>query len=287
MEFVQSILNGVIDGSVIAVAALGITLIFGISRFANVAHGDLMTLGAYVALLVNRTFAANFVVATAAAMAFGVLAAIVVYRVVFRPVERGSIVTLLITSIGLALVIRNGIAFLWGFNIQGYNIPPQRPWQFLGLRATPTEVAILAASLVCMAAFFILLRGTRLGREMRAVSDLPDLARVTGINSHSVIQWTWIWAMLTASLAGVLLGAKTVLTPNLGWDLLLPAFAAAILGGIGNPLGAVTGAFIVGVSEELSTYVIAESYKQAAAFAILILALLWRPGGLFGRRVRT
>lgn len=287
LQFSQTVLDGLVNGSIVALAALGITLVFAISRFANVAHGDLMTLGAYVALLVNRRFDGSFLVATLAAIITTIAIGLLLYRLVFRPIEQRSAVALLITSIGLALILRNAIALIWGFNIQGYDIPVERPIRFLGLRATPTELMILAVSLACTLLFFFLLRGTRLGKEVRAVSDLPDLARVTGIDARTVIRWVWTWSLGMAALAGVLLGAKTILTPNMGWDLLLAGFAAAILGGIGNPTGAVLGAFVVSVTQELSTYVMPDNYKQVTAFAILILVLLWRPGGLFARKARA
>lgn len=286
LDFSQTVLDGLVNGAIIALAALGITIVFSISRFANVAHGDLMTFGAYIALMVNLRLGGGLVTFTAGAMVVTIIVGLMIHRVVFRPIEQRSSVALLITSIGLSLIIRNVIAWIWGFDIRGYDLPIERPNVYFGLRITPSETLILFIAIAAMILFFFLLRGTRIGKEMRAVSDLPDLARVTGIDTTRVTRWVWTWALGTAALAGVLLGVKTILTPNMGWDLLLPAFAATILGGIGNPVGAVLGAFIVSVTQELSTYVVPDNYKQMIAFGILILVLLWRPGGLFGRKGR-
>lgn len=286
LDFSQTVLDGLVNGAIIALAALGITIVFSISRFANVAHGDLMTFGAYIGLMVNLRLGGGLVTFAAGAMVVTIIVGLMIHRVVFRPIERRSSVALLITSIGLSLIIRNVIAWIWGFDIRGYDLPIERPNVYFGLRITPSETLILFIAIAAMILFFFLLRGTRIGKEMRAVSDLPDLARVTGIDTARVTRWVWTWALGTAALAGVLLGVKTILTPNMGWDLLLPAFAATILGGIGNPAGAVLGAFIVSVAQELSTYVVSDNYKQMIAFGILILVLLWRPGGLFGRKGR-
>lgn len=286
LDFSQTVLDGLVNGAIIALAALGITIVFSISRFANVAHGDLMTFGAYIGLMVNLRLGGGLFTFAAGAMVVTIIVGLMIHRVVFRPIERRSSVALLITSIGLSLIIRNVIAWIWGFDIRGYDLPIERPNVYFGLRITPSETLILFIAIAAMILFFFLLRGTRIGKEMRAVSDLPDLARVTGIDTARVTRWVWTWALGTAALAGVLLGVKTILTPNMGWDLLLPAFAATILGGIGNPAGAVLGAFIVSVAQELSTYVVSDNYKQMIAFGILILVLLWRPGGLFGRKGR-
>lgn len=287
LQFSQTVLDGLINGSIVALAALGITLIFSISRFANVAHGDLMTFGAYIALYVNKDLGGNLLVSTIAAILGTLLIGLVVYRTVFQPIEHRSSVALLISSIGVALILRNIIALIWGFDIQGYTVPIQRPERFMGLRATPTEIWIFVVSVGFTVGFFILLQTTRIGKEIRAVSDSPELAKITGISSHNVVRGVWMVALSSAALAGVLLGTKTFLTPNLGWDLLLPAFAATIVGGIGNPLGAVLGAFAVSVTQELSTFVIPANYKQMTAFVILILILLLRPSGLLVKRTRS
>src|SRR5690606_4125622 len=139
--------------------------------------------------------------------------------------------------IGLALFLRSAVALGWGSHLQSYRIPISRALTVGGIRITRTDLLIVATVLAVTVAFFLMLHRTRIGIEMRAVADLPDLARVTGIDSRRVIRWMWIVTGALAGLGGVLLGAKNVLTPNIGWFLLLPAFAATILGGIGNPVG--------------------------------------------------
>jgi len=295
MDLVKHLLDGITNGSILALIALGLTLGFGISRFANVAHGDYVTLGAFFALLANQAMGWNLFLSGLVSILGCIVVGYGVYYFVFKPLDRGLKIASVIASIGVALVVRHAILFIFGTEQHTYRVVIQRGILFFGLRITKNEIIILVTSFSLMALIHLILQKTRIGKEMRAVADDPDLARVTGIESFKVISVMWaltlsLAAALTLSLAavgGLLLGLKTVITPYMGWDILLSAFAAAILGGIGNPYGAMAGAIFIGISEELSTMIFPPSYRTAIAFLIMILALFLRPSGIFGEKMEV
>lgn len=282
-EIPQAVLNGVVFGSVLALLALGLTLAFGIARFANVAHGDLATLGAFGALAVNHGLGWGMLAAAAVGVLVTLAAGLLAVRLVYRPLARRPRIAAVIASIGVALVVRHLIIAVWGTAQYAYTLPIERSLRLpLGLRLARPDLVTLAVAVVLMAALHLLLVRTRLGQEMRAVADDPDLARVSGIDPLRVMDAMWVVAFALAGVAGILVGVKTIVTPYLGWDLLLAAFAAAILGGIGNPYGAMAGGLVIGIAEELSTLWLPPTYRTAVAFVIMSSVLLARPSGIFG-----
>lgn len=275
-------MDGLVSGSVIGLAALGVTLVFGVARFVNAAHGDFLTLGAYIALWLNVGWGFSLIAALAGAVPITVAIVLCVYTLVLLPLERHASVVRLIASIAIALLLRNLIAIAWGSSIQGYDVPLYRAWQLGYVRIAPTDVIVFGIAVGVMILTHFTLYATRIGKEMRAVADHPDLARVVGIHRRRVTASTWILAGFLATVAGVLLALKTTLSPEIGWNLLIPAFAAAVLGGLSQPAGALLGGFVIGLSEEFSTMFLASTYKPAVAFAVLAVMLLWRPNGLLG-----
>jgi branched-chain amino acid transport system permease protein len=189
-------------------------------------------------------------------------------------------VILLISSFGVALILRSAIQLVWGPDNIVYSSAIQLPWRFAGLRVRPDHVTIIAATVGLVVLLHLFLQRTRMGKAMRAMSDDPDLARITGINTERVVVWTWILGGALAAAAGIFLGMDTRLNPLLGWNLLLPVFAAALLGGIGKPYGAIAGGFVIGIATEVSTMFIEPVYKPAVAFALIIVLLIVRPTGL-------
>jgi branched-chain amino acid transport system permease protein len=290
VEAANLVSNGLIEGAVIALPALALTLVMAIARFPNAATGDLMTLGAYVAVgaqglasgaAAGPVFALAF--AAAAAVIAGALVSMVAYELMFRRLGRAAMVASLLASIGLAFLIRSLITLAAGTEQRTFDLPLTRAWNFGGVRLLPNDVAIAAVALAVLALVFAWLRYGRSGRLLRAVADNADLARLSGIRSHRLMWLLWALAGALAGLGGVLLGVKSVVMPELGWELLLPAFAAMVLGGIGSPAGAVAGALLMGVAQELSVPVVGPTYKIAVAFAVMFIVLLIRPAGLFGR----
>jgi branched-chain amino acid transport system permease protein len=282
MFYAQLVVNGIVQGLVIGLAALSITLVFGIARFPNAATGDAMTFGAYAALAAHKT-TGSIVLGGMSALVMTGLAMLLAYWAVFRRLADRSVVALLVASIGVAFFIRAVLGVAFGHSQQVFQVPLSRPYVFGGLRVTPLDLQLALVALVALTAVFALLYLTSIGRQMRAVADNRDLARVSGIRPNRVMVTLWLLAGGIAGIAGMMLGIKTIVTPEFGWEMLLPAFTAAILGGIGSPVGAVVAGLILGVAQEVSTPFVGFTYKIALAFVIMLAVLLIRPRGLFGR----
>ncbi|MDZ8065714.1 MAG: branched-chain amino acid ABC transporter permease [Nostoc sp. DedQUE08] len=281
-QFAQLIVNGIAVGSIIALAAVGLTLTYGILRLSNFAHGDFLTLGAYLTWLIN-TIGVNIWLSMILAAAGTVAAMLLSEKLLWSKMRsiRATSTTLIIISIGLALFIRNGIIFIWGGRNQNYNLPVTPALDILGLKIPQNQLLVLGLAVLAILALHYLLQNTKIGKAMRAVADDLDLARVSGINVDRVIFWTWVIAGTITSLGGSMYGLITAVRPNMGWFLILPLFASVILGGIGNPYGAIAAAFIIGIVQEISTPWLGSQYKQGVALLIMILVLLIRPKGLF------
>jgi neutral amino acid transport system permease protein len=211
------------------------------------------------------------------------LAMLLAYWAVFRRLADRSVVALLVASIGVAFFIRAVLGVAFGHSQQVFQVPLSRPYVFGTIRITPLDLQLAVVAVVALAAVFALLYLTAIGRQMRAVADDRDLARVSGIRPGRVMVTLWLLAGGVAGVAGMMLGIKTIVTPEFGWEMLLPAFTAAILGGIGSPVGAVVAGLILGVAQEVSTPFVGFTYKIALAFVIMLAVLLIRPRGLFGR----
>ncbi|BAS26061.1 branched-chain amino acid ABC transporter permease [Limnochorda pilosa] len=280
---VQLVVYGLVSGAIIALGAIGLTLIFRILNFAHFAHGDMMTLGAYLAFLFHVGLGWPLAVAAPAAVAGTVLAALVLDRLLYLPFRRSNPVVLLIASVGAALILRNGIQAVFGpdnlFLQQGVQFPLVLPG---GVRVKPIHLLILGLAVVLVVLLHLFLTRTRLGKAMRAVADNPDLAGISGIKTEQVVRWTWGLGAVLAGTGGILLALDTHLQPVMGWTLLLPIFAAVVLGGVGNLYGAILGALAIGIVQELATAFLNPGYKPAVAFVLLVLVLVWRPTGLLG-----
>lgn len=282
LQLAQLIINGIAVGSIIALGAVGLTLTYGILRLSNFAHGDFLTLGAYLTLLVNSA-GVNIWLSMVLAAAGTVVMMLISEKLLWSRMRslRATSTTLIIISIGLALFLRNGIILLWGGKNQNYNLPVTQALDIFGLKVPQNQLLVLGLAVVAILALHYLLQNTKIGKAMRAVADDLDLARVSGINVEQVILWTWLIAGTLTSLGGSMYGLITAVRPNMGWFLILPLFASVILGGIGNPYGAIAAAFIIGIVQEVSTPWLGSQYKQGVALLIMILVLLIRPKGLF------
>lgn len=281
-QFAQLIVNGIAVGSIIALAAVGLTLINGILRLSNFAHGDFVTLGAYLTLLVN-TFGVNIWLSMVIAAIGTVAAMLLSEKLLWSRMRsiRATSTTFIIISIGLALFLRNGIILIWGGSNKNYNLPVTPAMDILGVKVPQNQLLVLFLAVLAIVILHYLLQNTKIGKAMRAVADDLDLARVSGINVDQVVLWTWVIAGSLTSLGGSMYGLITAVRPNMGWFLILPLFASIILGGIGNPYGAIAAAFIIGIAQEVSTPLLGSQYKQGVALLLMILVLLVRPKGLF------
>ena len=281
----QLIVYGLISGSILALGAIGLTLIYGILNFANFAHGDLMTLGAYLVLFFKVSLALPMWLSFLLGMFCTAVLGVCLDRVWFRPLRQreARAAILAISSLGLALILQNLIRMLWGPQVQYYSRAIHFPFTVpvLQVRLNAQQVLIFAIALGLVILVSLFLQHTKLGKAMRATSDNFNLALVSGIDTERVVLWTWLLGAGLAAAGGILLGMSVRLQPIMGWDLLLPIFAATVLGGIGSPYGAMAGAFIIGLAEELSTPFIPTEYKTAVSLVLLVLVLLVRPRGLF------
>lgn len=281
-QLAQLFVNGVAVGSIIALAAVGLTLTYGILRLANFAHGDFMTLGAYLTLLAN-TSGINIWLSMLLGAIGTVAAMLISEKLIWSNMRsrRATSTTLIIISIGLALFLRNGIILIWGGSNKSYDIPTSPAREILGIRIPQNQIVVMLLAVIVILALHYLLQNTKIGKAMRAVADNLDLARVSGIDVDRVVLWTWAIAGSLTALGGSMYGLITAVRPNMGWFLILPMFAATILGGIGNPYGAIAAALVIGVTQELSTPFLGSQYKQGVGLFIMILVLLVRPKGLF------
>lgn len=288
------LIPGLVSGSIYALGAIGLTLLFGVLRFTHFAHGDVMTAGAYLALAGVGLFGLHPIMALPLAMAGTSLLCLGINHFFYAPLMKRPSLVLTISSFGVALMIRAAIQLIYGVESQYYVRGIQKSREVFGtFRIVDRHIWIGCSAVVLMLALHLLLTRTRLGKAMRAVSDSPDLARLTGISTTAIIRYTWVIGGSLAAVAGVFLGWDGYVHANMGWDQLLPISAAAILGGLGRPYGAMVGGLVIGIAEELSSYpwlggdaLLSPGYKTGVAFAIMVAMLIWRPNGLFGARVR-
>jgi len=281
--FAQIAFNGLVTGVIITLPALAVTLLFGVLKFPNFAIGGMMTVAAYMVFALNAQLGWPLVVAAAiVAVVFGGLS-IVIDQLTFKPLRDRGGITLMVASLGLGLILENIARVFYGNAARSFAYELARPFRFLDIRMNREQMIAMIVAVVAMAAMYVLLTRMPIGRAMRAVADNPALALVRGIESPHIIRWTNFIAGVLLAIAGVLVGMDRALEPPVGNNYLVPVFAAAILGGLGSPLGAFAGALIIGLLSELSTLVIAPNYRIGVPLVVIALILVFRPQGLFGQ----
>ena len=284
-DVAQTGLTGLSLGAIYALGAVGLTLVYGILKLVNFAHGDFLTFGAYMAYLVNVTWGMPLVLGIFFAMATTALLGIFFEKVMWGPMRaRGAgLLQLLLMSIGLAFLLRALFQYVWSTEIRFLDVNVIETVEVFGLRIGRTSLVVLIVGVVVIVGIGLMLRYTLLGKRMRALSDNLELAETSGIDTSRVILYTWLFAGALAGLAGVMAAATTELRPELGFELLLPIFAAVILGGIGDAFGALAGGLVLGLVIEWSTLFIEARWKVSIGFVALIIVLIVRPQGIFGR----
>jgi branched-chain amino acid transport system permease protein len=292
----QAVADGFLTGAILALGALGASLNLQILRFANFSHAELLTWGGYIALTFTTfatvgtsigplSFGWQLLLAVLIAGTATGMVALAVDRLVFRQLRarHAHNLTMVFASFGVALILRNVVLLLWGPDAHYYSDELQIAIEvFPGIRLLPDQVFVLVLTLVLVLVLHLVLRFSRLGMAMRAMAESPGLARVCGIETEKAIRWTWIVSGMLAAAGGVFLGLTVQLRPEMGFNLLLAIFTAAILGGTGSLFGAVIGGLAVGLAENLSLLIIPSGYKAAVPFVLLMLVLYFRPRGLFG-----
>jgi branched-subunit amino acid ABC-type transport system permease component len=289
--FWQLLANGLVTGSVIAIAAVGVSLVYGILRLVNFAYGDYMAFGALAAYELNGPAGLGIVVSALLGMLATAVLSVVLDVALWRPLraKRAGFMSLFLASIGLALVLRQVLLLVYGPQPHQYNVNPYKVYVIGSVRLSDAQFITIIVAAVAIIAIGLFLARSTIGRTMRALSDDRALAAIAGIDVGRVILYTWVLSGLLAGLAGVLAGLiQTSFNPNFGFPLLLPVFAAVVLGGVGSAYGALAGGLSLGIAMELSTWPslfggVNPVYKPVVAFAVLIAALMLRPQGLFGR----
>jgi neutral amino acid transport system permease protein len=282
LYYLQLAVNGLSQGLVVGLAALAITLVFGIARFANASAGDGLTFAAYMALI-GQSLTGSLLLGAGFAVAMSIIAAVLSHELVFKKLAARSNIALLVGSIGLAFLLRGVLGAVFGHQQQVFEIELTAPYRIAGLAISALDLQMAGVAGLCLVVTFGALYFTSIGRQMRAVADNPDLARVSGIRPERVMIALWCLVGAITAVAGLILGIKTVVSPEIGWEMLLPAFAAAILGGIGSAVGAIAAGLLLGVAQEISTPIVGFTYKIALSFVVILFVLLVRPRGLFGR----
>ena len=289
--FLQQIVNGLSLGSIYALIALGYTMVYGVLRLINFAHGDVYMVGAYVGYYLSRkmagrepSFVSAFIVMLGA-MAACALLGLVIERLAYRPVRRASRLTLLITAIGVSLFLENGGQLVFGPDPKFFpSLAPHFDFLVADVRLTSEQITVIGVSFLLMILLRLFIMKTRTGKAMRAVSFNLDAAKLMGISTDGIIAVTFALGSALAAAAGVLIGMQIPkIDPLMGIIYGLKAFVAAVLGGIGNVPGAVLGGLLIGISEVMVVGYLSSTYRDAIAFGILILVLLLRPQGILGR----
>lgn len=300
----QHIADGILSGAIVSLGAIGLSFTMKMLRFANFSHSELLTWGAYSALVFVSFFSAfggvfdlklgplsfglPLILSMVCACVTTAAIALFLHRFVFDRLSRmAGNMTMVFASFGVALVLRHLVVLFWGSDPIYYSNALQFAILLPGnIRVMPDQVFLLGLTIVVVIALHLFMTRTRTGIAMRGVAESPDLARVSGINVDRIITFVWIIGASGAALGGVLYGMTVQLRPELGFGLILPLFAAAILGGAGSLYGAVLGGMIVGLSENLSVMIIPTTYKPAVPFLLILAILYFRPEGIFGERSR-
>ncbi len=284
-QFIQQIINGISIGSIYALIALGYTMVYGIINLINFAHGDILMIGGYVGFFCAYTLGIGFIPATILAVIVCSILGVVIERVAYRPLRHAPRITLLITAIGVSFLLEYAMMYFVGPGVQTY------PAGFFGfgyinlggISISSDKLMVTLITLVLMVILQLLISKTKIGKSMRAVSSDPDAAQLMGVSVDKAISFTFLIGSALAAVAGVMYGAMFTINPLSGMTPGLKAFIAAVFGGIGSIPGAIVGGVSLGLIETLVSGYLSSAYKDAVAFAILIIILIVKPSGLLGK----
>lgn len=289
-QILQQLINGLSLGSIYALIALGYTMVYGIIQLINFAHGDVYMVGAYVGYVCMAHFHLGFFTSLIVAMAVCAVLGMVIERVAYKPLRNSTRIAVLITAIGVSLLLEYTMMYFAGAEVRTYPPMPgfmSGSYHLGGVTVTALQLMIIAISVLLMVALQFIVKRTRLGRAMRAVSQDADAARLMGISVDNTISFTFALGSALAGAAGVLVGVYyNSINPLMGILPGLKAFVAAVLGGIGLIPGALIGGYLIGTMEVVVSGLGFSTYRDAAVFAILILVLIVKPSGLMGKNVR-
>ncbi|WP_273949815.1 branched-chain amino acid ABC transporter permease [Leuconostoc mesenteroides] len=286
--FIQQLINGLMLGSVYALLALGYTMVYGIIKLINFAHGDIYMLGAYFGYFFIKVLHLNFFIALILAMAVSAIIGVVIEYIAYRPLRHSPRIAVLISALGISFLLENGMTYLYGSDQRSF---PQAiktvQYHFYGIQVSNIQLIIAVTSIVLMLLLTYIVKNTKMGRAMRAGSADPDAASLMGININHTISFTFAIGSALAAAGGVLIGLYyNSIDPLMGMTPGLKAFVAAVLGGIGIIPGAAVGGWLIGILETMVQATAFSDYKDAIVYAMLIVILLIKPTGILGKNKR-
>lgn len=283
----QLIVNSIIAGAIYAMIALGFNLIYGTTKFFDLGYGALITIGGYAVFYFYKTLGMNVYIAVVIGMLSAGVIGFLIYRLVYAPLreKKSSNMILMIASLGVLTALQAIVAifFTSQFQTLSRNLNLERTFNIFGGIMTQTQLIILILGLIVMTAIALIFKFTLFGKAIKAVGDDEDVSRIVGINTGKIIGWVFFIGSAIAGLSGILIGFDTGIEPTMGMSLLLKGVIAAIIGGIGNVYGGVIGAFLLGFIENFGIWQISGEWKDAIAFGVLIIFLLFRPQGILRR----
>lgn len=282
----QLIVNGLIIGSIYSLIALGYSMVYGILRIVNFAHGDVMMFGSFLGLVFMNTFQMNVIAAFLLAAMCTAILGMVIELFAYRPLRKYDRIVTLVSAMGVSIMLSNIAQLIWGTGTQNYVIPFKiATYEVMNITITNLQIIILATSVVLMVALYLFVHKTKMGVAMRATAQSLDNASLMGININRIISLTFAIGSILAALAGMLVSMYyDAVYPTMGYMFGLKAFTAAVLGGIGSIPGAMIGGLLLGVVENLGGTFISTQYQDMISFVILIFVLVLRPTGIFGKK---
>ncbi len=285
MVFEQLVVNGIIAGSEYALLAIGLTLIFGILRLIHFAHGEVAMVGAYTAFVFSSILGLPLIAGFVAAIIIGTLLGLAINKIAFKPLRKQHPLMPLIAAIAVSILLQNIIALFFGNEIKTYNLGPvEKGIEISGFIITKTQILIIFVAIALMLLTWLLLKKTKIGQQVVAVADNMHLAESIGIDSEKVINTAFAFGSALAAAGGVLIAMETNLEPMMGLMPNIKAFAAVIVGGVGSIPGAILGSYFIGLAENIGIWFLPSGYKDAIAFFILVVFLLFKPTGIIGKK---
>ena len=288
MQFISYLINGISLGSVYAIIALGYTMVYGIAKMLNFAHGDIIMVGSYVVYIAVSSLGLNPILSVVISAIACLVLGVVIEKVAYKPLRHASKLAVLITAIGVSFLLEYGMVYLVGANTRAFPQAIETIRYDLGpISLTNVQLMILAVSLLLMILLQVIVQKTKMGKAMRAVSVDSDAAQLMGINVNRTISFTFALGSALAGAAGVLIALYyNSLEPLMGVTPGLKSFVAAVLGGIGIIPGAALGGFVIGLLETFATAFGMSDFRDAIVYGILLLILIVRPAGILGKNVK-
>lgn len=279
----QHITYGIVTGSILLLATIGFSMIYTIKGFFNVAHGELLTVGAYLTYLFYVIMGWNFIFSAILAIILTVIIGLLVGKTLYEPMEKYGPVVLLFTTVGVSFAIHGITEIIAGPIIRSYRMFPTKAIRVAGIPLVgKREVLIVVIAVLSIFFLHFLLTRTRIGKAFRAMASNTNLAMVRGINTTKITNFVWIYASAMAGLAGIMLAMITAISTDLGWEQILVIMAAAILGGLGSIYGVMVGAILLGLAMDIGVIILPSAYRPTIAFAVIIIMLIIKPNGIFG-----